>query len=120
MPARDYAPYPPTDLAVVDSIGSAVDFFDNLTPPTGPTISFRGHADADWLLVPSIFRDDMSVLDYESRVIRDLISLYPSEFEPDRTMFDRLVRMQHFGLRTRLMDLTRDPLVALYFAVEEG
>jgi hypothetical protein len=31
-------------------------------------------------------------------------------------MFDRLVRMQHFGFPTRLMDVSLNPLAALYFA----
>lgn len=121
MTAANYAAPTPAKVHEVATIGEAIEFFDKLTPKGTQFRSvFRGQVNDAWLVVPSIFRDDMNVLEFESRVIRDLIALYPSEFEADRTMFDRLVRMQHFGLRTRLMDVTKDPLVALYFAVESS
>lgn len=42
------------------------------------------------------------------------------EFIEDNSTFDRLVRMQHFSLPTRLLDITSNPLIALYFACKNS
>ena len=82
---------------------------------------YRGQSDREWGNVPGLFRSDLEQLNRaEKRATRDLISVHPAEFAGDTTMFDRLVRMQHFGLPTRLMDVSVNPLVALYFATEPG
>lgn len=40
----------------------------------------------------------------------------PAEFDYRMSTFDMLVKMQHYELPTRLLDITENPLVALYFA----
>jgi hypothetical protein len=80
---------------------------------------FRGQRDASWPIVAGIFRTDLKeLLKNEKSAVRDLISVQPHEFASDETMFDKLVRMQHFGLPTRLLDVSLNALVALYFATD--
>lgn len=82
---------------------------------------YRGQRDAAWPNVAGIFRPELAdLLKNEKRAVRDLISVHPQEFASDGTMFDRLVRMQHFGLPTRLLDVSLNALIALYFAADLG
>jgi hypothetical protein len=111
-----------TKQQVASRIGSVSEFVDKVMTWTreGATpVAFRGQSFKDWPTLPKIFHPEVALYDYEKNAVRDLIAVHPQEFVNDVTMFDRLVRMQHFDLPTHLLDVTTNPLVALYFATTE-
>lgn len=79
---------------------------------------FRGMADHRWELLPSIARQTM-IIEPEQQMVKELMLLYPEEFSNIHSNFDLLAKMQHYGLPTRLLDFTTNPLVALFFACHE-
>jgi hypothetical protein len=84
-------------------------------------VFYRGHADrARHKLVPSLFRQDQEgnylYRDREDLLYRELLVSNFADFADDVYTLDRLVRMQHYSLPTRLLDITSNPLIALYFA----
>ncbi|MFC3791271.1 FRG domain-containing protein [Paenibacillus sp. GCM10012307] len=79
---------------------------------------YRGHSQVNFTLTPSVMRRK-SWREHECDMYNELKIQCPQDFEKIKTHLDVLVHMQHYGLPTRLLDITRNPLVAMYFACEQ-
>jgi len=80
-------------------------------------IFFRGHPKKSYAPLPSVFRNP-GLIDNETTMLKELILRCPNDFTGDQSTFECLVKMQHYGLPTRLLDVTSNPLVALHFACQ--
>lgn len=76
---------------------------------------YRGQACSHWRLDSSLTREK-KFLERERDLYYDILSLKPDAFSNDSSVYERLITMQHYGMPTRLMDLSRNPLVAIFFA----
>jgi uncharacterized protein YegP (UPF0339 family) len=104
------------------SIGSVSTFLNQLADfgvDEEHLLFFRGHSDATYQLTPSIYRKNGWIKN-EDILFKELILRCPSDFDLNESTFHTLVKMQHYSYPTRLLDLTSNPLIALYFATAEG
>ncbi|MFL2104976.1 FRG domain-containing protein [Desemzia sp. FAM 23991] len=76
---------------------------------------YRGQSSINYSLLPSIYRNGL--INHESQMNNQLISTSNQDFLNIHRHVDGLRKMQHYGMPTRLIDITSNPLIGLYFAI---
>lgn len=111
------------------SVGSLSDFItlieafmELLQTEVSQNLFYRGMADSRWKLLPSLMRiieEKPKWYAPEHDLAVEFKSNIPALFQNTHSNFETIAKMQHFGIPTRLLDFTLNPLIALYFACSE-
>jgi hypothetical protein len=98
----------------------------------GSSMIYRGHSNASWKLIPSLYRRDVHIYNDELHK-RDLYLI--AEQRMVDTFFNRAqlllpfftrspcvdrIIAQHYSVPTQLLDWTLDPFIGLHFAVDQA
>lgn len=76
---------------------------------------FRGHKSKAFEYKPSLLRNK-GYIENEEKIKNEVIAHYPELFhEPGNITIEDLAIMQHYGIPTRLLDVTFNPFVVMFF-----
>ena len=86
-----------------------------------PELLFRGHADKEYEIIPAVGRLPSerwlnSWQMVEQGLIQSAQQKFPAFFNETELPVILLAKLQHYGIQTRMLDLTNNALVALFFA----
>ncbi|MCL8535590.1 FRG domain-containing protein [Chryseobacterium gallinarum] len=100
---------------IIDHVSEFTDALTQYISKSKANIFFRGHSDAEnFELKPTLYRKE-NFFENEHHLYREAILNCPQDFSKCKNTLEQLVKMQHYGIPTRILDITKNALVALYF-----
>ena len=114
---------PPVKTHRIKSVAELIEVcFDIKARYEGLPIYYRGERDSSWHLRPSVMRPSedgsFKLRAREGEMLRDLIAKRPQDFDGMTSALEQMVIAQHHGLKTRIVDVSRNPVVALFSACD--
>jgi hypothetical protein len=100
----------------VQSLSQFIDYIISESVHYDHEIFWRGHSDRNYKQVPNIYRKTSRLVGKEDLILKEAEIRHPEDFSKRSSSFEKLALMQHYEFPTRLLDVTENPLVALYFA----
>jgi len=98
---------------VITSLKDYIEFIETLETSYENPVFYRGQGNANYLINSGALRINP---ENELKMIDSFTRRFSTDIDSCVNNMDRLILMQHFGLPTRALDITENPLGALYFA----